>query len=89
MKGKVVSSLSFGVPVIATSVATEGMGLTNGLDVSVANEPADFADLIAQIYTSETAWAGLSQNGLDTARTKFSSAKVSLKIMNALEQAMG
>ena len=88
MKGKVVSSLSFGVPVIATSIATEGMGLTDGLDVSIANEPADFANLISQIYRSETAWERLSQNGLNTAREKFSSAKLPPKIMDALAQAM-
>lgn len=88
MKGKVVSSLSFGVPVIATSIAAEGMSLTDGLDVSIANEPANFANLITQIYRSEAAWERLSQNGLDTARSKFSSDKVSPKIIDALAQVM-
>ncbi len=88
MKGKVVSSLSFGVPVIATSIAIEGMGLTDGLDVSVANEPADFANLISQLYRAETDWERLSQNGLNSAREKFSSAKLSPKIMDALAQVM-
>ncbi|MGB3787500.1 MAG: glycosyltransferase [Phormidesmis sp.] len=86
MKGKVVSSLSFGVPVVATSIAAEGMGLTHGLDVSIANEPASFANLITQIYRSEAAWERLSQNGLDTARSKFSLDKLSPKIIGALAQ---
>jgi len=36
-KGKIVSSLAYGVPCVASSIASEGMGLKDGVDVLVGD----------------------------------------------------
>src|SRR5438309_6580656 len=43
VKGKINQSMAWGVPVVATSVAVEGMELTFGEDILVADEPEEFA----------------------------------------------
>jgi len=43
VKGKINQSMAWGVPVVATSLAVEGMELTFGEDVLVADEPEEFA----------------------------------------------
>src|SRR5262249_15894103 len=43
IKGKINQSMGFGVPVVATSIAVEGMPLTNREDILIADEPEDFA----------------------------------------------
>ena len=43
VKGKINQSMAFGVPVVATSRAVEGMDLTDHEDILVADEPEDFA----------------------------------------------
>jgi glycosyltransferase involved in cell wall biosynthesis len=64
VKGKVVSSLSSGVPVVGTKIAAEGMGLALGQDVLVADDPAEFADAVVRVLNDDTLWAQLSTNGL-------------------------
>ena len=64
VKGKINQSMAFGVPVVATSLAVEGMELTNYEDVLVADEPEDFAQALIQLYESEELWNRLSENGV-------------------------
>lgn len=40
------TSLSYGVPVVATSIAAEGMGLRHDENIMVADSPDEMADQI-------------------------------------------
>src|SRR4030095_12996750 len=71
-KGKINQSMAFGVPVVATSIAVEGMSLTHEEDVLVAEAPADFARNLVALYQSEEMWNRLSENGLTKARSLYS-----------------
>ena len=80
VKGKINQSMAFGVPVVATSVAVEGMDLIDHEDVLVADKPEDFAQALIELYESEELWNRLSHNGIaktlafysaDTARNKL------------------
>ncbi len=64
VKGKINSSMVYGVPVIASTVAAEGMGLVHGLDVLIADDPEDFTNLIVLAYDDEQLWLKLSDAGL-------------------------
>ena len=64
MKGKINQSMAFGVPVVATSLAVEGMNLADHEDILVADEPEDFARALIELYESEQLWKRLSQNGI-------------------------
>ncbi|MEN6570291.1 MAG: glycoside hydrolase family 99-like domain-containing protein [Anaerolineaceae bacterium] len=64
VKGKVISSLSYGVPCVATSIATEGMGLVDGENVLLGETPQDFADAVVRMYTDAQLWEKCSVNGL-------------------------
>jgi GT2 family glycosyltransferase len=62
VKGKVVESLMKGLPMVTTSVGTQGLsGVGEGL--SYANEPLEFASRIVELYTSRTAWENQRQRG--------------------------
>ncbi|HEY1769661.1 MAG TPA: glycosyltransferase [Chthoniobacterales bacterium] len=74
VKGKINQSMGLGVPVVATSIAAEGMSLQPGKDIMVADDPAEFADAIVQLYSSEHDWATLSYNGREKTRALFSVA---------------
>lgn len=64
MKGKVISSLSHGLPCIATSIATEGTGLIDGESILVEDEPKKMAGLIQQVYNDKLLWERVSEAGL-------------------------
>ena len=72
VKGKINQSMAFGVPVVATSLATEGMELTNHEDILVADEPEHFAQALIKLYESEELWTRLSENGIRKTRALYS-----------------
>jgi len=49
IQNKVLEALAMGVPVVGTTVATQGVEGVNGRDYLVADEPAGFAALILQL----------------------------------------
>lgn len=63
VKGKVGNSLRMGVPVVATSVASEGMGLIDGAHLLVADQSGDFAERMVDLYANETVWTELAESG--------------------------
>ncbi|MEW6206966.1 MAG: glycosyltransferase [Acidobacteriota bacterium] len=74
VKGKVLLSLSRGLPVVATSIAAEGMYLTNGKDVMVADSASEFGRAIVDLYNDEDRWSEISTNGLEIVSRYFSFA---------------
>jgi glycosyltransferase involved in cell wall biosynthesis len=72
VKGKVNMAMSYGLPVVATSVAVEGMHVRAGTDVLVADTPAEFAAAIQHAYDDPALWNTLSANGLVNVREHFS-----------------
>jgi len=72
VKGKVNMAMSYGLPVVATSIAVEGMHVRDGVDVLVADTPADFAAAIGRAYGDAALWQTLSRNGLANVSEHFS-----------------
>jgi GT2 family glycosyltransferase len=72
VKGKINQSMAWGVPVVATSAAVEGMELACGEDVLVADEPEQFARTLVTLYESAELWNRLSQNGIEKTRVLYS-----------------
>ncbi len=63
VKGKINLSMAHGQPVVATSLAIEGMHLRDGVDVLLADSAEDFAAAILRLYGDEELWMKLSANG--------------------------
>jgi O-antigen biosynthesis protein len=72
VKGKINQSMGLGVPVVATSIAVEGMSLIHEQDVLVADTPIAFARSLVLLYQSEDTWNRLSQNGLEKTKLLYS-----------------
>jgi len=72
VKGKVNMAMSYGLPVVATAIAVEGMHVAAGEDVMVADDADGFADAVVRVYEDEALWNRLSARGLDNVRKHFS-----------------
>lgn len=68
MKGKVGHALSYGLPMVVTTVATEGFDLTDGENCLIADDAVSFAQAIISLYSDETLWNRLSENGTASLR---------------------
>jgi len=85
VKGKINMAMSYGMPVIATTVAAEGMHLTEGEDVLIADDPAAFAEAVDRLIRDEALWLRLSRQGLDNVRRHFSREVASAALRRALD----
>lgn len=63
MKGKIGDSLSYGLPVVTTSVGAEGIGLRDGEEALIADDPREFADAIVRVYRERELWERLADGG--------------------------
>ncbi len=72
VKGKVNMAMSYGLPVVATPMAVEGMHVQSGKEVLIAETAEAYADAIIALYDDEVLWQRLSANGLDNVRAHFS-----------------
>ena len=63
IKGKVGEAMSYGVPVVGTSVAMEGMGSEHRLTAWEADDAEAFAQGIVELYEDEELWEAVSEAG--------------------------
>jgi hypothetical protein len=67
IKGKIGTAMAAGLPVVATTLAVEGMDLTDEQHVLVADDPVSIANTIARLYADGDLWQKLSVQGLEFA----------------------
>jgi GT2 family glycosyltransferase len=70
--GKIGTSMSYGVPCVATSVAVEGLGLKQGENILIGDTPESFAQEVLTLYTDKRLWEHLSTNGLSFVEAHWS-----------------
>ena len=85
VKGKINSSLSYGVPMVATSMAAEGMGLVHEKDILIADDPEAFAREVVRLYDDEALWQQLSVAGKQNIEDRFSFALAEKQLRAVLE----
>ena len=87
MKGKLAESLSFGVPVVSTSIGTEGFGFTEELaPVFTRDTPADFAEACLKLNVNESLNMTMGKTGQEYVERYLSEDSVRRKIASVLNQ---
>jgi polysaccharide pyruvyl transferase WcaK-like protein len=72
VKGKISAAQAAGLPVVATSIAVEGMNLEPGRDVLVADTAEAFADAVLRLHEDEMLWARVASGGRENVARYFS-----------------
>lgn len=84
IKGKIGTSLCYGVPCVATPVAVEGMGLVAGKSVLVGKTPEELADAVCDAYLHADRWNSLSAEGYRFAQDNYSVEVIGERVKNLL-----
>ena len=87
VKGKITSAQAAGVPVVATTLATEGMHLEDGRDVLIADTPQAFADAVVRLYTDASLWTTISDGGVANMARFFSPEAAARPLADVLRRA--
>jgi glycosyltransferase involved in cell wall biosynthesis len=89
IKGKLVRSLAFGLPAVASSIGVEGMGLEHEKNVLVADDPRAFAAQVVRLYQDRTLWDRLQEGGYAFVQEKYSRERgreICKRIMDTADQ---
>lgn len=84
VKGKINEAMNFGVPVVATSLAVEGMHLVSGRECLVADDAEKFAAHIVELHSNAELWVNLSLAGIQSVERHFSFEAVRAPFLAAL-----
>lgn len=85
MKGKVGQSMAFGLPVVATKIGIEGMSVSHGREVLVADEPTHFAAQVIRLLHDDAAWLTLQGAALSYVATHLSPSSMKSSLEHAFQ----
>lgn len=85
VKGKVAAAYLHGIPVIASEIAVEGMGLSHESYI-LAREPKDYADAYISILSNTTYRIELAKRGLKVLQERFSMTTAAKSLSRILEE---
>jgi len=80
MKGKVGEALSWGLPVVTTTIGAEGMELDDGRDALIADTAEQFAAKVVRLYNDCKLWTRLSGNGRSKVEAQWSPEAVKQRL---------
>jgi glycosyltransferase involved in cell wall biosynthesis len=71
MRVKILNALSQGIPMVSTTVGCEGIAVTDGEDILVADDPQTFTDATIRLLTDAALNASITENGRHTAENLY------------------
>ena len=86
LKGKVISSLSYGLPCVTTGIGAEGAPFEDHCDLLIADEPQDFQLAILSLMNDQLLWERLSQHGKLFFREHFSLQGFEKRLQDLLDE---
>jgi glycosyltransferase involved in cell wall biosynthesis len=84
VNGKVVQSMAWGLPVVATPQGVEGLGLKHREQVLVASQADEFAQSLVALYSNQQLWERLVDAGRRYVDTHLSSASLKQRLESLL-----
>ncbi|HEX5035023.1 MAG TPA: glycosyltransferase family 4 protein, partial [bacterium] len=85
VKGKILASMAYGLPVVATATAIEGMELKPGENILSADGPEEFALQVERLTQDEALWKRISAAGQDWVERNYSPAAARSRLCQMLE----
>jgi glycosyltransferase involved in cell wall biosynthesis len=69
---KIVEAMAWGTPVVSTSIGAEGLEVTQGENIMLADTPVDFARAIECLVQDRDLWQRLSEGGRRLVEERYS-----------------
>jgi GT2 family glycosyltransferase len=80
VKGKIIEAMSYGLPVVTTSIGAEGLGCRNSEHLLVVDGKKEIAEAIITLYSDRPMWERLSIRSREFAADHFSQDAFRTKI---------
>lgn len=86
---KILEAMSFGKPVVSTRIGAEGINVTSGKDILLADTPETFTDSIVKLFTDDRLRATIIENARKKVESEYSWNIISNDLMRLWEMARG
>jgi len=86
MKGKVTQCLAVGLPVVTTSIGAEGLDVTDGKNILIADEVGGLVERVVRVYRDDELWSRLSASGQELVAESCSPRSVDAHIQTLLRE---
>jgi len=77
---KILEAMASGTPIVATSTAVEGLNVTDGEQVMIADNADKMAELVLKLITDQQLWQHLSETGRKFVRANYDWELISQKL---------
>jgi GT2 family glycosyltransferase/tetratricopeptide (TPR) repeat protein len=85
MKGKVGEAMCHGLPVVTTSVGSEGMGIVNNEHALVVEKVDEWVEQIVRLYNDGDLWRHLSAKGQELMSQRYGSDEMLTRARRIME----
>jgi len=83
---KILEAMALGTPVVATSKGAEGLDVTNGGNILLADEPEAFANAVIRLLGDPSLRASLAQEGRALVETKYGWEEIGRRLDGVVER---
>lgn len=87
IKGKLGTAMGAGVPSVVTTIAAEGMNVTDGVHALVRDEPSAFAQAVVWLYQDKAVWEKVARGGRALVEENFGDAANQASFLRLLDRA--
>jgi sugar transferase (PEP-CTERM/EpsH1 system associated) len=85
---KILEAMAAGIPVISTTLGAEGLQVTHGEELVLADTPAAMAEAVAGLYEGSAKWHRLSENGSRLVLSRYDWPVIGEKLMRVYAEDM-
>jgi glycosyltransferase involved in cell wall biosynthesis len=83
---KILEAMACGTPVVATTIAVEGLDVQNGIHVMTSNTAEGLAELTAEVLQNPKLWKSLSQTGYQFVMEQYNWNVISKRLDHIYQQ---
>jgi glycosyltransferase involved in cell wall biosynthesis len=86
---KILEAMALGTPVVATSKGAEGLEVTPGQDILIADEPAEFAAQVLRLLRDANLRERLATNARRLVEQRYDWAGIGQRFVDLVEETVG
>jgi glycosyltransferase involved in cell wall biosynthesis len=78
---RIIEAMAMGIPVVSTSIGAEGIDVTDGSDIMIADDPKIFAEAIIKLLENQAFFANIGKNARSFIAEKMDENKLSAELL--------
>jgi glycosyltransferase involved in cell wall biosynthesis len=78
---RIIEAMAMGIPVVSTSLGAEGIDVTHGSDILIADDPGEFSQAIIKLLENQTFFTNIGKNARRFIEEKMNENKLTAELL--------